>query len=289
MEKCACGISIKTLFMEKNKILQASLLDIIFDDRNKVYGAYELRNKYSYRLSKALVVTGGLALVVMLASFVSSKFETPKHYVPIAINVLEIMKVEEEKPIELPPPVKPPVEQQRIETAQFVNPRVVDDHLVKPEDEMKDMAVLQDIKIGKTDTDGDKDLGITDPPIDEPTSGVIIGPKEDAKDKIAMIVDIQAKFPGGDEGWRKYISREIERYLDELQEDGKAGSCTVMFIVDTEGKISAVEALTMKGTKLAEICVNAVRKGPKWIPAELNGKKVIAYRKQPVTFKIDSE
>jgi protein TonB len=45
----------------------------------------------------------------------------------------------------------------------------------------------------------------------------------------------------------------------------------------------------MKGTKLAEICVNAIRKGPKWTPAEQNGRKVKAYRKQPVTFQIAEE
>ena len=71
-----------------------------------------------------------------------------------------------------------------------------------------------------------------------------------------------------------------------MKDAGKAGTCVVQFIVDREGNISEVEALTMKGTKLAEICVNAIKRGPKWTPAEQNGRKVKAYRKQPVTFQI---
>jgi len=57
----------------------------------------------------------------------------------------------------------------------------------------------------------------------------------------------------------------------------------IKFIVDKTGKVSQVEATTMKGTKLAEIATNAIRKGPNWIPAQQNGSYVNAYRFQPVT------
>lgn len=70
--------------------------------------------------------------------------------------------------------------------------------------------------------------------------------------------------------------------LDEFT-DTDYGSCTVQFIVDKEGNVSEVQALNMKGTKLAEIAVNAIRKGPKWNAAIQNGRKVKAYRRQPVT------
>ena len=57
----------------------------------------------------------------------------------------------------------------------------------------------------------------------------------------------------------------------------------VKFIVNTDGTISYVEATTMKKTKLAEIAINAIRTGPKWMPATQNGQTVAAYRLQPVT------
>jgi protein TonB len=54
--------------METNKILNADILDIIFDGKNKQYGAYELRKTYDSRLKKALLLTAGFALVIFLSS-----------------------------------------------------------------------------------------------------------------------------------------------------------------------------------------------------------------------------
>ncbi|MFT3948736.1 MAG: energy transducer TonB [Agriterribacter sp.] len=271
--------------MEKHKILHASMLDIVFDNRNKVYGAYELRSRYSSRLSKALLSTGALALVVLLASFVGSKFKATEHSAPISITDVATTKLIEDPAVEPPPPpLVRPIQQPQIEMSRLTSSIKMVEEL-KPEEVMKDIDDIIDTKISTINQAGDKTSDIVSPPIEDNHTGVIIGPKEE-RDEPLITVQIQARFPGGDEAWRKYISKEIERHTDELQEDGKAGTCIVQFIVDKDGKISDVEALTMKGTKLAELCVNAVRKGPDWAPAENNGMKVKAYRKQPVTFRI---
>jgi len=57
----------------------------------------------------------------------------------------------------------------------------------------------------------------------------------------------------------------------------------VKFVVDTDGNLINIYAITMENTKLAEVAVNAIRTGPKWIPATQNGQTVAAYRLQPVT------
>lgn len=277
--------------MDKNKIMQANLLDIVFDDRNKMYGAYELRSKYSSRLSKALLTTGGLALVVLLASFVGSRFETKSSTSGFIIDsTILIDPPPVNEPIVEPPPPPPPVKQvePRIETSHFTSLRVVDED-IKPEEAMKDVRDMEDTKISTTNVDGIKGGDIVSPPIEDINTGIIITPKKDPQQEIFRKVEIEASFPGGDEAWRKYISKEIQRNIDELEEAGKAGTCTVQFIVDLNGTISDIEVLSMSGTKLAEICANAIRKGPKWIPAVQNGNTVKAYRKQPVTFRIDNQ
>ena len=96
-------------------------------------------------------------------------------------------------------------------------------------------------------------------------------------------------FPGGDGGWARYVKKAIEGNIDELTDAGQSGTCRVRFIVSKDGSASSVEALTMKGSKLAEIAVNAIRKGPKWTPAQQNGRMVNAYREQPVTFTIQDQ
>jgi protein TonB len=112
-------------------------------------------------------------------------------------------------------------------------------------------------------------------------------------------VEIDAEFPGGTAGWTRYVTREIERNIDELQDEGKSGTVVVLFIVDKEGGVSEVRALSCSeagvarclgaNTKLAEIAVNAIRRGPKWKPAVQNGRNVKAYRRQPVTFQLAEE
>lgn len=275
--------------MELSKILSANLLDIVFDGRNKNYGAYELRTKYSKRLGTALLITASLALLILLSSFLLSKFESKEKKQELVIKEVEMTNIEEEKPIEPPPPPPPkPPDPPKIEMAKFTPPKVVKDEEVKPEEEMKEIEELKEATISTVNQEGAKDLGIVAPPVED-KGGVVAAPKVDDEDKVFQKVEIEAKFPGGEAAWAKYISREINRYIDELQEAGKAGTCVVQFIVDKEGNISEVEALTMKGTKLAEICVNAIKKGPKWVAAEQNGRKVKAYRKQPVTFQIAEE
>ncbi len=95
-------------------------------------------------------------------------------------------------------------------------------------------------------------------------------------------IEVEASFPGGAEAWQKYIRKAIQARLDEFSESDY-GTCIVKFIVDTNGNVSNVEATSMKGTKLAEIAVKAISKGPQWIPAMQNGHYVTAGRYQPIT------
>lgn len=108
-------------------------------------------------------------------------------------------------------------------------------------------------------------------------------------DRVYTVVEVEAQFPGGDAAWSRFVQREVEKRIDELTDDGRSGTCEVQFIVDTEGVVSSVEALTMKGTKLAEVTINAIKKGPKWVPAIQNGRKVKAWRKQKVSFRLPDE
>lgn len=94
----------------------------------------------------------------------------------------------------------------------------------------------------------------------------------------------EASFPGGARGWQIFITRRIESKIDKFT-DSDYGTCVVRFIINTDGTVSDVEATTMKGSLLAEVAVNAVKSGPKWIPAVQYGKIVKAYRLQPVTLQ----
>ena len=282
--------------MDVNKILSADLLDIVFDERNKSYGAYDLRKTYNSRLTKALLITASLALLIMLASFVNSITSNRKAKVEVKEVQLAEIKQEEQKNEPPPPPPPKPPDPPKVEMAKFTPPKVVKDEEVKEDEKPPEVEKLEDTKIGNVNQEGKKDEGIVAPPVED-KGGVVEAPKADDEDKVFQKVEIDAEFPGGNSGWTKYVTREIERNIDELQEDGKSGTAVILFIVDKEGAVSDVRALPCSeagvadclgpGSKLAEVAVNAIRKGPKWKPAVQNGRNVKAYRRQPVRFQLE--
>jgi len=71
-----------------------------------------------------------------------------------------------------------------------------------------------------------------------------------------------------------------------MADKNNEGTCNVRFIVSKDGDVSDVQSITMKGTKLAEVAVNAIKKGPLWIPGKQNGHTVNSYVLVPVTFKL---
>lgn len=283
--------------MDANKILGSDLLDLVFEGRNKEYGAYELRKKYNSRLTKALVITVALALLIFLTSFLlNAAKERNKGQVQVQEVKLEEIQQEEQKNEPPPPPPPKPPDPPKVEMAKFTPPKVVKDEEVKEEEKPPEVEKLEDTKIGTVNQEGAKDEGIVAPPVED-KGGVVEAPKGDDEDKVFQKVEIDAEFPGGNAAWTKYVTREIERNIDELTEDGKSGTVVVLFIVDKEGAVSEVRALPCgeagvpncvgPGAKLAEVAVSAIKKGPKWKPAVQNGRNVKAYRRQPVTFRLE--
>lgn len=271
--------------METNKILSADILDILFEGKNKEYGAYELRKTYNKRITLALIITAAIALLIFVSNVIAKNIEDT-NVKPLEVKDLSLEQVKkEEKP---PPPPPPPPKlppPPPIKTIQFTPPKIVkDEEVVKPPVEN---VKIEEAKVDVKTVEGTKDVGIVAPPVEE-KSQVIEAPKVVAEDedKVFTKVEIEASFPGGDGGWARYVKKAIEANIDELTDAGESGTCRVRFIVSKDGSVSNVEALTMKGSKLAEIAVNAIRKGPKWTPAQQNGRFVNAYREQPVTFTI---
>ena len=269
--------------MEAQQILQSNLLDIIFDGKNKSYGAYELRSGYSKRISGALLIVVSLITATIFVYFFSSKteIEMPKDWTLDEKTLLEVPKENEVPKPELP---KPKPLQRPVATVKLSTVEIVDDKKVlQPPPDQSEIARGQiDVKANV----GDEFTGILAPP-DAPVGTQIIAgvnSEKEKEDTVFFTVEIDATFPGGAAAWHKFVSNAIMKEMDEFA-DSDFGTCTVLFIVDKEGNVSDVHALDMKGTKLAEIAVNSIRKGPRWNAAIQNGKKVNAYRRQPVTFR----
>jgi hypothetical protein len=97
-------------------------------------------------------------------------------------------------------------------------------------------------------------------------------------------------FPGGQTEWIKYLQKNLNANVP-VDKGAQAGTYTVMiqFVVDEQGNISDIKALTNHGFGMEEEVIRIIQAGPKWIPGNVDGKAVSSFRKQPVTFAITEE
>src|SRR4030095_11829711 len=146
--------------MDTNKILSAHLLDLVFDNRNKDYGAYELRKNYQTRITKALVFTGIFVLLTFTGVVLANKLK-PKEKSSFVIRelTLEAIKPDEKKPEPIPETPRQTIPPQ-IQTERFTPPQIVnDDQVDQPPPTQEE---LTDSRIGLEDKEGVIDDGIED-------------------------------------------------------------------------------------------------------------------------------
>ncbi len=276
--------------LDVNKILSADILDIIFDGRNKEYGAYEMRKGYNRRLRIALIAMASFCILLIGGYFLSNVIAANASKKEIAVKDVQLEDLQqEEKKNEPPPPPPPkPPEPPKVEMAKFTPPKIVKDEEVKEDEKPPEMEKLEDTKIGNVNQEGIKDEGIVAPPVDD-GKGVVEAPKKDEEDydKTFTKVEIESEYPGGAGAWLRYLNKNF-RYPQEAIDNEVQGTVVVQFIVDKEGVVSDVEAVSGP-QELRDEAVRVIKKSGKWTPAVQNGRQVKSYKKQPIVFKLESE
>jgi protein TonB len=274
--------------MDANQLLTASALDIIFEGRNKEYGAYCLRKYYNRRLNIAMISTG---LVVTIFILVVSFKKPASEIIPPVINGdRELVNIEpvQEKPqiIEPPKPVSPPPP---VASIKFTTPPViVDDKHVSPTDAPPPIDEALNAKIDVfTRTGPAEDPGFMPP--QGTSTGVVSGLAEfkKADDSIFRKVEIESTYPGGPTAWMRFLNKNFS-YPQEAADNRIQGTVRVQFIVDITGEISDVKALGGPPELIPE-AIRVIKKSGKWSPAIQNGRTVKSYKQQPISFKLVDE
>lgn len=276
--------------MEASKILSADFLDILFDGKNKEYGAYDLRKSYNKRIVTALVTVISLLLLFLLGSALANVIGKKK-VVPMEVaQEVQLEKVPEKKPDVVPPPPPPPkmAPPPKVEIAKFTPPKIVPDDKVKEDEKPPEVEKVETAKIGAINQEGTKDEGVVAPPVESKGTGTVVAPVAQTEDydKTFTKVENPATFPGGPDAWRRFLERALSNYPEQAQENGTQGVVRVQMVVDKEGNISEVKALNDPGDGLGDYAVSIIKKGPKWIPAEQNGRKVTYRFVQTITFQL---
>ncbi|WP_343303830.1 energy transducer TonB [Chitinophaga niabensis] len=277
--------------METTKLLNSDFIDILFDDRNKDYGAYELRRKYNKRVRNAVMGMSAIVVVVIGGYLISSNLiASDKTHEALTIydepEMIEA-KIKEEPPVYTPPPVRqepPPAAKATVDAAIF---RIAPDEDVKPEDEVPKNEDLIDKVIGVANAAGDPDgVDFEVPDGVKGGTGVIEAPKAKEKEEIFMIVEMMPEFPGGEAALMKFLRNNMH-YPSVASDNGISGTVFVKFVVDKNGEINNV---TIEGAKkgggLEEEAMRVVKKMPKWKPGKQNGETVAVYFNLPIRFTL---
>ena len=269
--------------MDVNKILNADLLDIIFDGRNKSYGAYDLRRNYNLRLKKALIFTGALLLLIFLGTVFANIIDKYKNKSTIDVvdtQMAEIKKDEPPPPPPPPPPTPPPPPE--VNQVKFTPPKIVKDEEVKPDEKIEE--IKEDQVISTKTVESDNKDQIVQAPVESTNSDL---PRDDDENKIFTKVEVDAAYPGGEGSWRRYLSNNLDSETPG-NNGAPAGTYTVVirFVVAKDGSVSDVVAETSHGYGMEQESIRVIKRSGKWTPAIQNGRNVTAYKRQPITWVV---
>jgi periplasmic protein TonB len=234
-----------------------------------------------------MVVTGGMIGLLFVGFYVSG-LGASKRFIRPNIQDVDLLAVKEpDKPLSPPPP--PPKAAPQVKTLIFTPPKIMKDEQVKPDEKPPENKDLDDAKIGTVNKDGVADGDIVGPPVSGGAAAVVESPKKTDDDAPFYKVEIDASFPGGMAQWARFLSKNL-RYPEDAINQGIGGTVVVQFVVDLEGNVSDVKAISGPETGgLREEAERVIRKSGKWVPAVQNGRHVKAYRWQPVIFEPPQE
>jgi protein TonB len=251
--------------------------EIVFDQRNKSYGAYFLRRRYSEYVLTATFIAVVMFSIVLITPVAYRRYFVKQQKIEdlqvVEVN-LENVEIPEVPPEDVPPP---PVEPPKISSVKFLEPEVKPDDQVK-EEKVATQEELKESNPGEIDQKGEKG-----PPPVEPVKAA-----EPAEVVIGTWAPQMPEFPGGPSEFLNYLKKNIE-YPQRAIDEEKEGTVKITFVVNVDGKISDVKIVKSVGYGFDEEAVRVFKSKsmPVWKPAKKNGQIVPIRMTWPVVFDLE--
>ena len=277
--------------MAKIDLISNEWADLVFQGRNKVYGAYQLRRGTGKRNIWSMVFVAAVAAVAYLGLAAYNSYQAAqkaKFEAEMEASLIETKKqAKVEKKTEAPK-----VEQvQKVEKVKssiaFTPPVIKKDSEVKPEEEMKTQDELKETKtaIGAFDVKGNDEAGGTVLKAVEEIATPEPPKQEAEQNKVFDVVEQQPQYPGGMGALNHWLGSNI-KYPVMAAENGIEGRVVVQFVVERDGSVSGVHVVRGVDPSLDKEATRVVSAMPKWIPGKQNGSAVRVKYTVPVTFRL---
>ncbi len=283
--------------MSKIDLYDPKWIEMVFEGKNKEYGAYVLRSGTSSRNLKSLLIL--LIAAALIGGYLVYKVQADKAAAERTayMEQLEISKLKEQarneerdKPNVEKPKIEPIKELPQVrETQKFTAPVIKKDELVKEDNQMKAMDELDaNTAVGIKDQEGTKDrtieaarVAVVEAAPVEVTEVV----QQEVSQKIHEVVEQPPQFPGGQAALLSWLSQNIH-YPPVAEENDIYGRVVVSFVVESDGSISNVQVVRGVDPSLDKEAVRVTKAMPKWLPGKQNGQAVRVKYNLPVTFKL---
>ena len=267
--------------MTSHEILHSSMLDILFENRNKQYGAYALRKFYASRMGVALAISFSSVLLLLFLFVLPSSNTSPATILPEDKGVKLISVVIPEEPIQ---PELPAAKPQPAPQKAMVDHKT---YAIVPDDEVKEpLPTIDDMRnavIGNANIVGLPDDNLPTPTVPSHGDGDAAVSNTEPDKPVFDPVEKQPEFPGGVEAWRNFLSRYLQA-PDELAA-GERRTVLVRFMVSATGEVANLEIVQSAGTSFDREVLRVMKRMPKWTPAVQNGHHIAVSFVQPVTFQ----
>lgn len=263
-------------------------LAIVFSNRNKDYGAYELRAHASQHLFKAFIIAAPAFILLFIGPMIYSKYKkAPDVEVNVvmqtqAIEPIHEIKREElkkEQPKEEIPKAKPIPPAKTVNLS--ANIKVVEETIAEP----PTTAQVNNAVVGSVTTNGAEGNANAMPSTN--TQGGVDGNGTGTDNTVYTTgsVEVYPEFPGGMEAWAKFIQKNL-RYPYMAQENEIQGKVYVSFVVEKDGSITDVKVLRGIGAGCDEEAVRVIKKSPKWKAGMQNDQTVRVRYQMPINYTL---
>ena len=261
-------------------------LEILFEGKNKRYGAYQLRDDSSNRHIKSLIVVIVLGLAaIFLPDIIQNMILSKKTvaqdeaFAQTEFNTTQEQKKPEQQQEEM---VIPQETRELAKSIMVTEAKIVDSEEIREQNLAQANDVLKDIDaVIATKT---VENGVTDGSGFNPDDyKQVVETTTPETEKIYTWVQVKPSFPGGEEARLKWLKENLE-YPQQAVADEIQGLVQVGFVVEKDGSITDVKVVQSAHSTLDREAIRLVKAMPKWIPGKQNGNTVRAYFTQPIRF-----
>ncbi|HEX9979502.1 MAG TPA: energy transducer TonB [Flavobacterium sp.] len=258
----------------KLDILTSQWVDIVFEGRNKLYGAYQLRMQNPKTTVRALIIGAVIFAFLVSTPLLAGLIPDRTDEDPSLNKKIVTIKLppKQEVPKNLPPPPPPPP---KIDQVKFVKPVVAKaEEVVEEPPKIKEIV---DKKLGDENIKGDPDAQLTVDPVGTGPSEVV---EEDNSVHNLAGIEVKPDFPGGVDKFREYIAKNYNTPEDLPQ----GGRVFVSFVVEKDGTITDIKVLRDVGYGTGKEAIRVLKSvKTRWVPGEQNGRKVRVLYQLPIT------